>query len=114
MSSLSPRVSAVIVMDADGRRLVAKYYGEDKNSRFMAGKEEEFETKLFKKTRNNATAVVDADARNRGRECLPGGGGRRGGGRDSRGAPPIVRRFEVRARSRRPPLVRRSSWTGAR
>ena len=75
MSSLSPRVSAVIVMDADGRRLVAKYYGEDKNSRFMAGKEEEFETKLLKKTRNNVTAVVDPDARNRGRECLPGGGG---------------------------------------
>jgi hypothetical protein len=60
----TPRVLAVIIMDADGNRLVAKYYPVAAGGRtFQAGGETAYEKKLFKKTKHNHAAAVDSDAR---------------------------------------------------
>jgi hypothetical protein len=59
----TPRVLAVIIMDADGNRLVAKYYPVAAGGRtFQAGGETAYEKKLFKKTKHNHAAAVDSDA----------------------------------------------------
>ena len=78
----TPRVLAVIIMDADGNRLVAKYYPVAAGGRtFQAGGETAYEKKLFKKTKHNHAAAVDSDARPPGvattRETGGGGGARR-------------------------------------
>ena len=60
----TPRVLAVIIMDADGNRLVAKYYPVVAGGpTFQAGGETAYEKKLFKKTKHNHAAAVDSDAR---------------------------------------------------
>ena len=57
----TPRVLAVIIMDADGNRLVAKYYPVAAGGRtFQAGGETAYEKKLFKKTKHNHAAAVDS------------------------------------------------------
>ncbi|KAH8072376.1 hypothetical protein JL721_3646 [Aureococcus anophagefferens] len=69
----TPRVLAVIIMDADGNRLVAKYYPVAAGGRtFQAGGETAYEKKLFRKTKHNHAAAVDSDARPPGAVMLGG------------------------------------------
>lgn len=82
----TPRVLAVIIMDADGNRLVAKYYPVAAGGRtFQAGGETAYEKKLFKKTKHNHAAAVDSDARPPGVATYTRnrGGGRARGARDA-------------------------------
>ncbi|KAH8046835.1 hypothetical protein JL722_13471 [Aureococcus anophagefferens] len=74
----TPRVLAVIIMDADGNRLVAKYYPVAAGGRtFQAGGETAYEKKLFRKTKHNHAAAVDSDARPPGVATTRETGGRR-------------------------------------
>ena len=51
MESLVPNVQAILLLDGDGRRIVAKYYRGARQWDSAA-----FEAKLFKKTKNAAVA----------------------------------------------------------
>ena len=85
----TPRVLAVIIMDADGNRLVAKYYPVAAGGRtFQAGGETAYEKKLFKKTKHNHAAAVDSDARPPGVATTRETGGGRRARRARRGGVP--------------------------
>ncbi|KAH8045125.1 hypothetical protein JL722_14357 [Aureococcus anophagefferens] len=80
----TPRVLAVIIMDADGNRLVAKYYPVAAGGRtFQAGGETAYEKKLFRKTKHNHAAAVDSDARPPGVATTRETGARRGDAAES-------------------------------
>jgi len=56
--SLTPSVLGVLILDAEGNRIIAKYY-----KGFLSSQAEQtkFEQKLFKKTKNNTSTRSDAD-----------------------------------------------------
>ena len=56
MESLVPNVQAILLLDGDGRRIVAKYYRGARQWDSAA-----FEAKLFKKTKNAAVARGESD-----------------------------------------------------
>ena len=56
MESLVPNVQAILLLDGDGRRIVAKYYRQARQWDSAA-----FEAKLFKKTKNAAVARGESD-----------------------------------------------------
>ena len=64
MADLTPSILAVLILDAEGRRICTKYHTR-RGVRFLGGDadaEVAFEAKLFKKTKNMTTAFVDSDA----------------------------------------------------